>query len=202
MEMETLKYFLNDKKEDTEAPYIMPYNPGNIAFGSIDPIAANNIVSKKSLRRVQKTTMQTIADALRMTYGPLGSNSWLITGNDKQSLKNEFSKDGRTVLKKILFTDPIEMAIQTEIEEIALYTDKEVGDGTTSATLISNAIFQRFYEYEDKCNMSPYNIIRGFKEVISRIQERILERINKLKRIKDKDEVKEIIKNSYLMCQN
>ena len=178
MEMETLKYFLNDKKEESKSSLCLPYDSKltSNTLGTVNHISANNIVSKESLRKVQKTTMQTIADALRMTYGPLGSNSWLITGNDKQSLKNEFSKDGRTVLKKILFTDPIEMAIQTEIEEIALYTDKEVGDGTTSATLISNAIFQRFYKYEDRCNMSPYNIIRGFKEVISIIQEKILER--------------------------
>ena len=112
----------------------------------VKPEILSNIVSKKSLRKVQKKTMQIIADALRMTYGPLGSNSWLITGNDKASLKNEFSKDGRTVLKKILFLEPIEMAIQSEIEEIALYTDREVGDGTTSATLLSNAVFQRFYK--------------------------------------------------------
>ena len=141
---------------------------------TLEPTLLSNIVSKKSLRKVQKRTMQTIADALQMTYGPLGSNSWLITGNDKASLKNEFSKDGRTVLKKILFLEPIEMAIQSEIEEIALYTDREVGDGTTSATLLSNAVFQRFYDYEEKCNMSPYNIISTFKKAISMIQEEIL----------------------------
>lgn len=140
----------------------------------VKPELLTNIVSKKSLRKVQKKTMQIIADALRMTYGPLGSNSWLITGNDKASLRNEFSKDGRTVLKKILFLDPIEMAIQSEIEEIALYTDREVGDGTTSATLLSNAVFQRFYSYEEKCNMSPYNIINTFKKAIAMIQKEIL----------------------------
>ena len=122
----------------------------------VKPEILSNIVSKKSLRKVQKKTMQIIADALRMTYGPLGSNSWLITGNDKASLKNEFSKDGRTVLKKILFLEPIEMAIQSEIEEIALYTDREVGDGTTSATLLSNAVFQRFYDYEEKLGIKYY----------------------------------------------
>ena len=174
MNTELLKQLLkieDENAENQEGSSLLTVAPPSC--GVINHISANNIVSKESLRKVQKSTMQTIADALRMTYGPLGSNSWLITGNDKQSLKNEFSKDGRTVLKKILFTDPIEMAIQTEIEEIALYTDKEVGDGTTSATLISNAIFQRFYEYEDKCNQSPYNIIRGFKEVITKIQEKI-----------------------------
>ena len=160
----TKDFFKKDFKVETED------------IGTVEHISATNIVSKESLRKVQKRTMQTIADALQMTYGPLGSNSWLITGNDKQSLKNEFSKDGRTVLKKILFLDPIEMAIQSEIEEIALYTDKEVGDGTTSATLISNAVFQRYYEYEKKCNESPYNIIRTFDNVISKIQKKILER--------------------------
>ena len=183
---ETLDYFLKrdnkiieeevskENESESKCAKTVKYKP-TTNYG-VEHISANNIVSKRALRRVQKSTMQTIADTLRMTYGPLGSNSWLITGSDKQSLKNEFSKDGRTVLKKILFSDPIEMAIQSEIEEIALYTDKEVGDGTTSATLISNAIFQRFYEYEDKYDLSPYNIIRGFKEVISEIQKRILEK--------------------------
>ena len=126
-----------------------------------------NIVPKESLRKVQLNTLEILASVLSKTAGPRGSNTQLVHGQRH----NEYTKDGHNVLSEIKFYRPLENAIQSEMKEITRYIVKTVGDGTTSAVLLSNEIFKSMCEAETK--MSAYSIMKTFKEIVSEMINRI-----------------------------
>ena len=120
-----------------------------------------NIVPKENLRKVQLNTLEILASVLSKTAGPRGSNTQLLHGQRH----NEYTKDGHNVLSEIKFYRPLENAIQSEMKEITRYIVKTVGDGTTSAVLLSNEIFKAMCEAET--SMSAYNIMRIFKSIVN-----------------------------------
>lgn len=126
-----------------------------------------NIVPKESLRKVQLNTLEILASVLSKTAGPRGSNTQLLHGNRH----DEYTKDGHNVLSQIKFYRPLENAIQAEMKEITRYIVKTVGDGTTSAVLLSNEIFKSMCEAET--SMSAYNIMSKFKEIVNEMIIRI-----------------------------
>lgn len=126
-----------------------------------------NIVPKKSLRKVQLNTLEILASVLSKTAGPRGSNTQLLHGNRH----DEYTKDGHNVLSEIKFYRPLENAIQTEMKEVTRYIVKTVGDGTTSAVLLSNEIFKAMCEAET--SMSAYTIMSKFKEIVNEMIKRI-----------------------------
>ena len=126
-----------------------------------------NIVPKESLRKVQLETLDVLASVLSKTAGPRGSNTQLL--HSKRN--NEYTKDGHNVLSQIRFYHPLEQAIQEEMKEITRYIVKTVGDGTTSAVLLSNEIFKSMCRFEDK--MPPYRIMQLFKELVNEMIEKI-----------------------------
>lgn len=119
-----------------------------------------NIVPKESLRKVQLNTLEILASVLSQTAGPRGSNTQLIHGQRN----NEYTKDGHNVLSEIKFYRPLENAIQSEMKEVTRYIVKTVGDGTTSAVLLSNEIFKAMCNAET--SISAYSIMRLFKEIV------------------------------------
>ena len=87
-----------------------------------------------------------------------------------------YSKDGRKCLEHILYNNPIELSIQTQLKDIATHVDKEVGDGTTSATILSNAVFKQLCAAEvagEYKNSTPYTINRDFQKAVTAIQDKI-----------------------------
>ena len=126
-----------------------------------------NIVPKDNLRKVQLNTLEILASVLSQTAGPRGSNTQLIHGQRN----NEYTKDGHNVLSEIKFYRPLENAIQNEMKEITRYIVKTVGDGTTSAVLLSNEIFKAMCKAET--SMSAYSIMRIFKEIVNEMIKKI-----------------------------
>ena len=123
-----------------------------------------NIVSGKELRKVQQDTLHIIKDSLINTFGPNGSTTMI-----KKS-PTEFAnttKDGHTVLSNIRFTGMIESTVVQEINELTTHIVKTVGDGTTSAIILSSIIFDKLVETELKGH--PSAIITAFKEAVEDI---------------------------------
>lgn len=120
-----------------------------------------NIVPKENLRKVQLNTLEILASVLSKTAGPRGSNTQLIHGQRY----NEYTKDGHNVLSEIKFYHPLENAIQTEMKEVTRYIVKTVGDGTTSAVLLSNEIFKAMCKAEE--DVAPYKLMKAFKDVVN-----------------------------------
>ena len=147
------------------------------AHSGVMTVENNNVVELDKLREVQLQTLDKLKDFLQYTFGPMGSNTMILRGNNSENIVAEYSKDGHKVLQSIKFENPIEMAIQSLMVDITHHVEHEVGDGTTSAVQLSALIFSYLNEImKDNSNVPPYNVIRSFKEVISRIQDRILEK--------------------------
>ena len=141
---------------------------GKVYMGSSD-----NVVSKEKLRPIQYRTLMSIAETLKHTFGPNASNTCILEGTDANTLVAKYSKDGHKCLDHLLFQDPIEMSICSQLRDIVTHVDKEVGDGTTSATLLSAEIFRQLC-IDEKANLyknyTPAEIEDTFKKVVEDIK--------------------------------
>lgn len=151
------------------------------SINTIRETCMDNVVSKEKIRKVQKKTLNLLSNYLSKTYGPLGSNTQIITGSDKQSILSSYSKDGLKVLKNITFSAPVETAIQSEIIDIAKFVESKVGDGTTSAVILSSEIFKGLCDVEESVNIPPRKLIKIFNNVVSDIQESIKKNSREIK---------------------
>jgi len=160
--LQALSSNYNDIEEDEQIP-----------INTVRETCMDNVVSKEKIRKVQKTTLDLLSNYLSKTYGPLGSNTQIITGSDKPSILSAYSKDGLKVLKNITFSAPVETAIQSEIIDIAKFVESKVGDGTTSAVILSSEIFKGLCDVEESVNIPPRKLIKIFNKVVEDIQNSI-----------------------------
>jgi len=135
----------------------------------------NNVVSAETLRKVQSKTLNETKDFLSRTFGPMGSNTKIIRGENQQTITSSYSKDGLHVLKNIINSGPIEASIVEELETITRAVEKEVGDGTTSTVILSAILFDKLTVLQKKYNIPPFRMSKLFKEVVDEIKEKILE---------------------------
>ena len=127
----------------------------------------SNIVKKNVVREVQKEVLSEIKDALVPSFGPMGSTTTIEVANKL----TQYSKDGHTILKHLSFKDPIECTVRDDLEELTTYIVKTVGDGTTSAIILTKYIFDEFMKLET--DMTPFEIIHKFKECVECIKKEI-----------------------------
>ena len=147
---------------------------GKVVLGRDDDnVIVSNIVGKKALRRVQLRTIKDLANKVMATYGPMESNTAIITGSSKETMVTKYSKDGHTVLKKNTYVDPIEMSIQAEAENITGRVEREVGDGTSSAIEMAALIFEQLCNIEESTSYRPYALMRSFQRVVDMIKKEI-----------------------------
>lgn len=129
----------------------------------------NNVVSKEVLRPIQQSVLQALSDILKQSFGPMGSNTCL----KKENAFNIYTKDGHTILKNIHFYGIIEQSIKDDIESITRHIVTTVGDGTTSAVMMSNLIFEAICKYSDSHNLPPVEVLKEFNITIDEIVEKI-----------------------------
>lgn len=98
----------------------------------------SNIVTKDVLRKVQSDTLNTIANALACSFGPDGQN----TAYRNQKDITRYTKDGHTILKNLKFVGAIEFTMRDDLEGITRRIVTTVGDGTTSAVILSSLLFE------------------------------------------------------------
>lgn len=133
-----------------------------------DNLIVSNVVSEEKLRKVQKDTLELLANYLRKSFGPYGSNTTM--GNVGYAV--EYTKDGKSILERISFMGVIENCIRQDIWTITKEVVKQVGDGTTSAVLLSEEVFKGLLELN--IDKQPYQIIRDFKQTVEKISDIIL----------------------------
>jgi len=93
------------------------------------------------LRGVEK-----LSRAVKVTLGPCGRNVIL----DKKFGSPTITKDGVTVAKEIELADPFENMGAQMVREVASKTSDVAGDGTTTATLLSEAIYREGLKKRDR----------------------------------------------------
>src|ERR1051325_6512522 len=99
---------------------------------------AKQIVHGEESRQAILRGVNTLADAVKITLGPKGRNVVL----DKKFGAPLITKDGVTVAKEIDLKDPLENMGAHMVREVASKTSDVAGDGTTTATILAQAIFR------------------------------------------------------------
>src|SRR3954462_5359315 len=100
-------------------------------------MAAKQIVYSENSRQAILRGVNRLADAVKVTLGPKGRNVVL----DKKFGSPLITKDGVTVAKEIELKDPMENMGAQMVKEVASKTSDTAGDGTTTATVLAQAIY-------------------------------------------------------------
>ena len=125
-----------------------------------------------------------LANAVRITLGPKGRNVVL----DKSFGSPRITKDGVTVAKEIDLKDPFENMGAQMIKEVASKTSDTAGDGTTTATILAQAIVEEGLKAV-AAGMNPMDLKRGIDTATKAIIEELKK---KSKKISTNEEVKQV----------
>jgi chaperonin GroEL len=134
-------------------------------------MAAKQIVYDEKARRALERGANALADAVKITLGPRGRNVVL----DKKFGSPVITKDGVTVAKEIELEDPFENMGAQLVKEVASQTNDVAGDGTTTATVLAQAMIR-----EGMKNVAAGANPMGLKKGIDKAVEVVVEEIKKL----------------------
>ena len=101
-------------------------------------MAAKELHFNVDARAALKRGVDQLAEAVKVTLGPKGRNVVI----DKKFGAPTVTKDGVTVAKEIELADPLENMGAQMVKEVATKTSDIAGDGTTTATVLAQAIFR------------------------------------------------------------
>src|SRR2546423_13804610 len=118
-----------------------------------------------------KRGVDQLAEAVKVTLGPKGRNVVI----DKKFGNPTVTKDGVTVAKEIELEDPIENMGAQMVKEVATKTSDLAGDGTTTATVLAQAIFREGLK-SVTAGSNPMSLKRG----IDRAVEGVVEELKKI----------------------
>ncbi len=144
-------------------------------------MAAKNLVFDEAARRALERGVNKVADAVKVTLGPKGRNVVL----DKKWGSPTITKDGVTVAKEIELEDPYENMGAQLCKEVASKTNDVAGDGTTTATVLAQAIVNEGLRYV-AAGGNPIAVKRGIDKAVEQVVAHIKETA---KPIKDKGQV-------------
>ncbi len=102
-------------------------------------MAAKDLIFDVDARARLKKGVDALAEAVKVTLGPKGRNVVI----DKKFGSPTVTKDGVSVAKEIELADPVENMGAQMVKEVATRTSDEAGDGTTTATVLAQAIFRQ-----------------------------------------------------------
>ena len=123
-------------------------------------MAAKQIAFDVDARASLKVGMDKLADAVKATLGPKGRNVVL----DKKFGSPTITKDGVTVAKEIELEDACENMGAQMLKEVASKTSDIAGDGTTTATVLAQAIFSQGLK-NVTAGANPMDLKRGIERV-------------------------------------
>jgi len=147
-------------------------------------MAAKQLVFGEDARMAIKRGVTKLANAVKSTLGPRGRNAVLDKGWGSPTI----TKDGVTVAEEIELKDPYENMGAKLVKEVASKTSDVAGDGTTTATILAEAIFSNGL----KCvsaGLDPVALNRGMKTAVDTVIEKLL---SMSKKIKDQTEIANI----------
>ncbi|MBW8052040.1 MAG: chaperonin GroEL [Cytophagales bacterium] len=125
---------------------------------------AKNILFNTEGREQLKKGVDILADTVKVTLGPKGRNVIL----DKKFGAPAISKDGVTVAKEIELQDPIENMGAQLLKEVASKTADTAGDGTTTATVLAQALFNTGIK-NVAAGANPMDLKRGIDKAVTEV---------------------------------
>src|ERR1700740_2924595 len=147
-------------------------------------MAAKELHFNVEARSALKRGVDQLAEAVKVTLGPKGRNVVI----DKKFGAPTVTKDGVTVAKEIELSDPLENMGAQMVKEVATKTSDNAGDGTTTATVLAEAIFREGLKHVTS-GANPIGIQRGLNKAV----EAAVGQLDKIaKKVKDKEEIKQV----------
>src|SRR6478672_7863143 len=147
-------------------------------------MAAKQLIFDEQARQAILRGVTKLSKAVVATLGPKGRNVVL----DKKFGSPTVTKDGVTVAKEIELEDPYENMGAQMVREVASKTSDAAGDGTTTATVLAEAIFREGLKYVTS-GANPIGIQRGINKAVTAA----VDQLDKIaKKVKDKEEIKQV----------
>jgi chaperonin GroEL len=147
-------------------------------------MAAKEIKYGAKAREKMLRGVDILADAVKVTLGPKGRNVLL----EKSWGSPKISKDGVTVAKEIELEDKFENMGAQMVKEVASRTSDVAGDGTTTATILAQAIYREGVKLL-AAGSNPMSIKRGIEKAVGMV----VEELKKMsKRTKDRKEISQV----------
>ncbi len=147
-------------------------------------MAAKQLLFDEAARQAVLRGVTKLSRAVTATLGPKGRNVVL----DKKFGSPTVTKDGVTVAKEIELEDAYENMGAQMVREVASKTSDAAGDGTTTATVLAEAIFREGLKYVTS-GANPIGIQRGIQKAV----EAAVDQLAKIaKKVKDKEEIKQV----------
>ena len=115
-----------------------------------------------------KRGVDALAEAVKITLGPKGRNVVI----DKKFGSPTITKDGVTVAKEIELSDPVENMGAQMVKEVATKTTDLAGDGTTTATVLAQAIFREGLK-NVTAGANPMELKRGIDQAVEAVVEQL-----------------------------
>jgi chaperonin GroEL len=129
---------------------------------------AKMIAFDEEARRALERGMNTLADAVKVTLGPKGRNVVL----EKKWGAPTITNDGVTIAKEIELEDPYEKIGAELVKEVAKKTDDVAGDGTTTATVLAQALVREGLR-NVAAGANPMGLKRGIEAAVERVSEEL-----------------------------
>ncbi|MEO9485417.1 MAG: chaperonin GroEL [Ekhidna sp.] len=145
---------------------------------------AKDIFFNTDARDSIKKGVDVLADAVKVTLGPKGRNVIL----DKKFGAPNVTKDGVSVAKEIELKEPIENMGAQLVKEVASKTADDAGDGTTTATVLTQAIFGHGIK-NVAAGANPMDLKRGIDKAVAAVVENLKKQS---KNIKTNDEIAQV----------
>ena len=130
---------------------------------------AKMIAFDEEARRGLETGLNTLADAVKVTLGPKGRNVVLERKWGAPLITN----DGVSIAREIELEDPYEKIGAELVKEVAKKTDDVAGDGTTTATVLAQALVSEGLR-NVAAGSNPMGIKRGIEKAVAAVTEKLL----------------------------
>jgi chaperonin GroEL len=131
-------------------------------------MAAKQIIYSENSRQAILRGVNQLADAVKVTLGPKGRNVVL----EKKFGGPTITKDGVTVAKEVELKDPLENMGAQMVREVASKTSDIAGDGTTTATILAQAIFREGVK-SVAAGANPMALKRGVEKAVEAVVEEV-----------------------------
>lgn len=147
-------------------------------------MAAKQLQFDEAARQALLRGVEKLAKAVKATLGPAGRNVIL----DKKFGSPTITKDGVTVAKEIELDDPYENMGAQLVREVASKTSDTAGDGTTTATVLAEAIYKEGLK-NVTAGANPMSLQRGINKAV----EALVNEIGRIsKKVKDRTEIAQV----------
>jgi chaperonin GroEL len=147
-------------------------------------MTAKRIIFGAQAREKIRKGVDSLADAVKVTLGPKGRN--VIYSNSYGPPR--VTKDGVTVAKQVELEDALENMGAQMVREVADNTANIAGDGTTTATVLAQAIFREGHKYVT-AGANPMELKRGIDKAVDAVVRDIQKQA---KPVKDKKEIEQV----------